>query len=323
MRNDSAFIQGIINAYARIHDVIIRTPLEYSPALSEKLKAHVYFKWECEQTTGSFKFRGALNKIRSLSPGQKAKGVVSASTGNHGLGISHAAGLEGVALTLYLPENASRVKIEKLEKMGAALRFFETSCEKTEMHARREAASSGRVFISPYNDLEIIYGQGTIGTEILKDVPDVEDVLVPVGGGGLIAGIGGYIKFHKPDARIFGIEPAHSAFMKASLESGRLVEIKEKMTIADAVAGGIEPNSVTFPLCQKYVDGVVTVSEGAIKRSMRTMYELHGRTAEGAGAVALAALMTYPEKFQGRKVVLVVSGKNISRELFKKICHGI
>jgi threonine dehydratase len=318
----SPFANGVARAWARIRGDIVKTSLEYSPALSLMFGAHVYLKWECEQTTGSFKLRGALNKIRTLSSGQKRKGVVSASTGNHGLAMSFAAGLEGVALTLYLPENASPAKIAKIRRSGANLRFHGTSCEKTEMFARREAEKEGRVFVSPYNDLDVIYGQGTVGLEILDQVHDPADVLVPVGGGGLIAGIGGYLKSGCPGAGIVGCEPARSAFMAASLRAGRLVDFREKKTLADAVAGGIEPGSVTFPLCRKYVDEILTVSERALARAMRTIHGIHGRVVEGAGALALAALMTYPARFKGRRVVLVLSGKNISRRVFRNVCLG-
>jgi threonine dehydratase len=318
----SPFANGVTRAWARIHEDILKTPLEYSPALSLMFGAHVYLKWECGQITGSFKLRGALNKIRTLSPGQKRQGVVSASTGNHGLAMSYAAGLEGVALTLYLPENAAPAKIAKIRRSGANVRFHGTSCEKTEMFARREADKEGRVFVSPYNDLDVIYGQGTVGLEILDQVRDPADVLVPVGGGGLIAGIGGYLKSECPGAGIIGCEPARSAFMAASLKAGRLVDFKEKKTLADAVAGGIEPGSVTFPLCRKYVDDILTVSERALARAMRAIHAIHGRIVEGAGALPLAVLMTYPARFKGRRVVLVLSGQNISRRVFQDVCRG-
>jgi len=313
---------GVENAYARIRPDIIETALEYSPLLSLVFGAHVYFKWECDQITGSFKFRGALNKLRTLSSARKRKGVVSASTGNHGLGVCRAARIEGVDLVLYLPENAASAKIARLRKAGAVLRFFGTSCEKTEAHARSEAASSGRVFISPYNDREIIGGQGTAGLEILDQLPGVEDVIVPVGGGGLIAGIAGYLKCRAPGVRVWGVEPARSAFMKASLRAGRLVAVKEKKTLADAVAGGIEPGSVTFPLCRRYVDEVVTVSEEGLTAAVRLIHEVHGKVVEGAGALALAAMMKYRARFRGRRVVLVASGGNISPGRFQSICHG-
>jgi len=257
--------------------------------------------------------------MRTLSPAEKKMGILSASTGNHGLGTNHAARLEDLDLVLYVPENASPEKIDRLRKAGAKLNLFGASCEKAEIQARREAEASGKIYISPYNDLEIIYGQGTIGIEILEELPDVEDVLVPVGGGGLVAGIAGYLKSRNPGLGVFGVEPAHSAFMKASLEAGRLIDIEEKETLADAVAGGIEPESVTFPLCREFVDDLLTVDEEHIKKSLQTIYEAHHEIVEGAGALALAALMKYQEKFRGRKALLIVSGGNISQALFQRI----
>ena len=314
---NSEFRERVLEAYGRIRDEIVRTPLEYSPILSRELGAQIYIKWECDQKTGSFKLRGALNKLRSLPADEKRRGVVSASTGNHGLALSYASKLEDVSLALFLPDNAVREKIQKIAKYGVDLKFHGTSCEQTEIHARRIANETGRVFISPYNDYDIIHGQGTLGIEIFEDLPDVDDVLVPVGGGGLIAGIGGYLKSRKPSVKIWGIEPINSAFMKASLAAGRLVEIREKPTLADAVAGGMEPGAVTFPLCQAYVDGILTVSENSLKNALRRLYEVHARAVEGAGALPLAGLLKARRRFQGRKVVLIASGGNIAADIFR------
>ncbi len=317
----SEFQAKVLEAYGRIRGEIIRTPLEYSPVLSRELGAQIYVKWECDQKTGSFKLRGALNKLRRLPAEQKRRGVVSASTGNHGLALSYASKLEDVALTLFLPENAVREKIQMIEKYGVDLKFHGTSCEQAEIHARRIADETGRVFISPYNDYDIIHGQGTLGIEIFEDLPEVDDVLVPIGGGGLIAGIGGYLKSLKPSVKIWGVEPINSAFMKASLAAGRLVEIQEKPTLADAVAGGMEPGAVTFPLCQAYVDGILTVSENSLKNALRRLYEVHVKVVEGAGALPLAGLIKARRRFQGRKAVLVVSGGNIAADIFNKLAR--
>ena len=184
-------------------------------------------------------------------PRERKAGVVSASTGNHGLAIGHASGLEGVDLILFLPETVAEVKRKKIEAMGVNLRFFGDDCEKTEVHARGFAEESGRIYVSPYNDFDIVAGQGTVGVEVLEDLPDVQDIVVPVGGGGLIAGIGAYAKSVNPAIRIVGVEPETSAFMKASIEAGKLVAFAEKPTFADALAGGIEAGSITFPLCRK------------------------------------------------------------------------
>jgi len=308
----------IIAAYARIKSDIRRTPLEFSPVLSGLVGAEVYLKWESEQRTGSFKFRGALNKVRSLSPEEKKKGVVSASTGNHGLGVSLAAAMEGVALTLVLPQNVAAGKRERLEKGRAEIIIHGESCEKAEVWARRLAGKTGRTFISPYNDEEIIAGQGTIGLEILEDLPGVDAALVPVGGGGLIAGIAGCLKKAVRAVKVYGVEPSHSAVMAASISAGKIVEITERETIADAVAGGLEPGCITFPLCRELLDGIILAEEPVIKRAMSLLWEHHQKMVEGAGALSLAGLMKDQARLAGKKVVLVASGGNIAAEVFEK-----
>lgn len=316
------FKKEVLQAYSRIRKDIIRTSLNYSPFLSQMFDARVYIKWENEQVTGSFKFRGALNKLRSLEKREKLKGIISASTGNHGLGLSRACHLEGVKLTLFLPENAAPEKIKKLRDYKVSLKLFGLSCEKAEMHARQKARDEGQVYVSPYNDYDIVYGQGTIGVEILEDLPDVDDIIVPLGGGGLVSGIAGYLKSGNEKIRIFGVEPENSCFMAASLASGKIVEIEEKETLAEAVAGGIEPGAITFPLCQKLVDEILTVKEEDIKISLRYLFKKHKKIVEGAGALSLAGLMKKPEAFQGRRVVLIASGGNISQDLFQKIIRS-
>jgi threonine dehydratase len=316
------FERGVRDAYERIRDVVVRTPLERSTARGQESGGEIFFKWECDQVTGSFKLRGALNKVRTLAAAERRKGIVSASTGNHGLAVNHAAMLEDVGLTLFLPENASPRKVALLRAAGAELRFFGTDCEQTEARARSEAGAAGRIFVSPYNDLEVIRGAGTVGIEIHEAVPDADAVIVPVGGGGLIAGIGGFLKSIRPSIRVFGVEPAGSAFMKASFAAGRLVEVRERRTAADAVAGGIEPGSITFPLCRRFVDGILTISEAGLARALREIFDGTGRMVEGAGALALAALRRHGTLFRGRRVVLVVSGRNIDPETFRSIIAG-
>jgi threonine dehydratase len=220
---------------------------------------------------------------------------------------------------LFLPENASPKKIALLRAAAADLRFFGTDCGRTEAHARGEAETTGRVFVSPYNDIDIIRGAGTIGIEILEADPAPDAVVVPVGGGGLIAGIAGYLKSVRPSVRIVGVEPSASAFMKASFAAGRLVAIRERRTAADAVAGGIEPGSITFPLCRRFVDEILTVSEADLARALAEIRDETGRMVEGAGALALAALRRHSRRFRGMRVVLVVSGKNIAPETFRAI----
>ena len=305
-------------ASERIAADIRRTPLEYSPALSGLTGADVFLKWESEQRTGSFKFRGALNKLRGLSAEERKRGVVSASTGNHGLGICLAAEIENVRLTLVLPVNVAAEKKRRLEKGPAEIIVHGESCDQAEIWARRLAEETGKTFVSPYNDEAIIAGQGTIGLEISEDLPGVEAALVPVGGGGLVAGTAGYLKSLGGSVEVSGVEPSRSGFMAASLAAGRLVEVEERETIAEAVAGGIEPGSITFPLCQKLLERVILVEEPEIKKAMFMILEHHQRMVEGAGALALAGLLRKRPCFIGKKTVLVVSGGNISPRVFHR-----
>ena len=230
--------------------------------------------------------------------------------------------MEGLDLTLFLPETVAEVKRRKLEALGIPLRFYGDDCGKTESHARAWAGIDGRVFVSPYNDLDIIRGQGTLGLEAAEDFPDVQDVFIPIGGGGLAAGVGAALKALVPGVRILGVEPANSAFLEASFRAGRIVDVPEKPTIADALAGGIEPGSITFELCRTCLDGLLTVDESLIVRAMALLAEHHGRRVEGAGAVALAGLLARAADFRGRKTLCIVSGGNISTEKFLEIVSG-
>jgi threonine dehydratase len=318
------FVENIFRAYARIKGDIQKTSLEHSPPLSRLTGAQVYVKWENEQITGSFKIRGALNKVRSLTDEEKKRGVITASTGNHGAGLAHACSIEGVNLTLVLPGNTSSYKKEKLKRYRVALNFYGSTCDTSEQYARDKALRDGCIFVSPYNDPEVIHGQGTVGFEIIEDLPVLSDVIVPVGGGGLLSGIGGYLKAVvrktqvKSEVRIWGVEPVNSAHMAASVKAGRIVKIDEKETLCDAVAGGIEEGSVTFPMCRDLADGFIGVEEDEVVGAMRALFEHHGKMVEGAGALALAGLVREKEKFRGRFVVVIVSGGNIGPDVFAR-----
>ena len=306
------FKAKVTDASRRLGRDIKLTGLEFSEPFSRLTGARVYMKWENDQVTGSFKIRGALNRLRTLSPAEKAEGLVTASTGNHGLAMAHAGRLEGLTIEVYVPASASAAKLRKLRSAGVCLHRVDAPCDKVESLARRAAELSGRFYVSPYNDWEVIYGQGTVGREISEQLPEAEDVLVPVGGGGLASGLAGYLKSLRDGLRVMGVEPEGSAFMAASLEAGRLVDIPEKKTVAEAVAGGIERGSMTFPLCRKYLDRILTVKEKTLIKAWRELRRLSGRPVVGAGALALAAVWQYEGLFRGRKTVLVVSGGNVS-----------
>ncbi len=300
----------VSQAYERIAPDIRWTPLEYSPVLSQLAGARVHVKWENQQFSGSFKLRGALNKLRTMGEEEKKRGIISASTGNHGLGLSLAAKREGVELTIVLPASVTDWKKNQLKDSGASILEVAASCEKAEILARELAARQNKTYVSPYNDPDVIFGQGTIGVELMADLPAAEVVFIPVGGGGLAAGVAGYLKAINPGIQVFGVEPLHSAFMAASIRAGRIVEIEEKQTMADAVAGGIEPGSITFPLCQQLLDGMVLVEEKAIEEAMNLLWESHGQVVEAAGALALAGALEEKGRFYGQEIVLIASGGN-------------
>jgi len=312
-------IDDVRAAYERIKNDVVRTELEYSEPLSRLCGARVYVKWETDQITGSFKFRGALNKLRSLSADERKAGLIVASTGNHGLGVLRATVLEKANLVVYLPRNAARAKINKLKEAGAAIEMHGWSCERAEIIARRDAGWAGKIFVSPYNDPDVVAGQGTIGLAVLEDCPEATDVIVPVGGGGLIGGIGAYIKGFRPEIRLIGVEPAASAFMKASLRVGKIVTIKEGRTVADAVAGGIEPGSINLDLCREYVDEIQTVGEEWLRRALILYGRIHRRIVEGAGALALAACLKAKRERENRTIVLIASGRNIDPVRWRKL----
>lgn len=306
------FKRGVERAYERIKDDILKTEIEPAPSLSRDWGADIRIKWESLQRTGSFKIRGALNKIRSLPAGRDGAVLVSASTGNHGLAMGWAASRESRRLVLFLPETVAPHKLSRLKRFPAVIELRGKSCEESEVLARRWAEETGGIFVSPYNDPDVIFGQGTIGLEIAGKFRGAQDVVIPVGGGGLAAGIAGFLKAKCRGVRIFGVEPQASAFMAASVRAGRIVAVPERPTAADAVAGGIEPASITFELCRTFVDEWMSVNEDILREAGALLNGLGRGPVEPAGALALAGLITKPERFRSRAVVLIVSGGNVS-----------
>jgi threonine dehydratase len=306
----AGFVSGVERARARIADGIARSELEAAPPLAGARRADVRIKWESRQRTGSFKARGALNKVRALASVAADAVLVSASTGNHGLAMAWASSLEARRLVLFLPDTVAPHKLDRLRRYPIVLVRQGATCEESEVLARRWAASTGGVFVSPYNDPDVVFGQGTIGLEIAADAPDVRDVVIPVGGGGLAAGVAGFLKSVLPGVRIHGVEPEASAFMAASVRAGRIVEIAERPTAADAVAGGIEPGSITFDLCRSLVDDWIAVEEDVLREAGAVLNGLGRGPVEPAGALALAGYLAAPERFGAGPVVLLVSGGN-------------
>lgn len=311
----------VVAAEKRIRPHIRKTYLEYSPSLSSRVNGRVYLKLECQQHTGSFKYRGAMNKFLSLSDEERQSKVITASSGNHGTAFASLLEKFGGKGVIYLPENASPAKVANLRQYGVDLEFFGTDCIMSETLAKETAEKNGQVFISPYNDPQVIGGQGTIAVELLDQLDTIDAVLVPVGGGGLISGIAGYLKVADETIDVFGCQPENSAVMYASTRAGRILEMESKPTIADGTAGGIEPGSATFDICRQAVDNFILVGESDIRAAIRHIAEKHQILIEGAAALSVACLLKEKDRFQGKAVVLVISGKKITLELLKEILN--
>ena len=302
----------ILRAEQRIRPYILKTPLIPSLPIGQMGGATVYLKMESEQYTNSFKARGAMNKVLSLTNEERTHGIVTASTGNHAQGTARACSLTGCPCTIFLPEHAEPSKVEAIQQYPAELVFHGRDPLATELYARRMAAERGQTWISPYNDPQIIGGQGTIALELMQQLNGLDDVLVTVGGGGLIGGIATYLKSVAPDTRIIGCQPEQAPDMYRCIQAGEIIEIEQHDTLSDGSAGGVEPGSLTFPVCRDLVDDYILVSEEEIKSAMRLMVETHHKIIEGAAAVSLAAFLRNRDRFRSRTVVIIICGANIA-----------
>jgi len=306
----------IREAAERIGGVIRETPVEYSADLSGLTGSDVYLKLEHLQHTGSFKLRGAANKILGLEEAELKRGVVAASTGNHGLGVCYAARRAGTEATVYLPRSTSEAKIRMMEQLGGRIIFTDGDCLAAELAARASAEESGRVFVSPYNDLEVIAGQGTIGFELSRQIDLVDALYISVGGGGLIAGVAAFLKSVNPGVRVVGCWPENSRVMYECLRAGEIIEFPEEPTISESTAGGVEPGSVTFPLCRELIDDFALVSEAEIHAAMRLLAENERWMVEGSAAVAVAGLIKTARQHSDRNVAVLLCGRNIPLSKF-------
>jgi threonine dehydratase len=306
-------------AHQRINPHIRETYLERSEFYSEKGEANVYLKLENLQHTGSFKVRGAMNKILSLSDEELKRGVVTASTGNHGAAVAFSLGKIGAKGTVFVSPKASASKIEAIKRLGAEVREYGDDPIEAENFARKYADENKLVYVSPYNDPKTIGGQGTIGIELEKQLDKIDAVFISVGGGGLISGIGGYLKSVNPEIKIIGCSPTNSKVMIESIELGKLVgDLPSLPTISDGTAGGIEDDSITFQPCQKYVDQWITVTEDEIRQTLLEYIDTHHQLIEGAAAVAIASYLKTRENFVGKNIVILLCGANIGVRTLKE-----
>lgn len=303
-------------ARERLRGIALHTPLERIPELEQATgAAEVRLKREELQPTGSFKTRGAHNKVAIVADGRPEAALVTASSGNHGIAVATAAARHGMRLTVLVGGSVSPAKLERLRSLETARITVEITGNNTddaEAEARRRDDAGHAIYIPPYNDPDVIAGQGTVGAEILDDWPEVDTIVVPIGGGGLAAGIGLWAKAIKPDLRIIGVQPAASPPMYAHFETGSTSPMPIAPTLADGVAGNIERASITWKLCRRLVDEVVLVDESAIAGAMRWALEVPHIVVEGSAALGIAALDPATLDGTGRKVAVVLTGRNVT-----------
>ncbi|MEE2953517.1 MAG: hydroxyectoine utilization dehydratase EutB [Pseudomonadota bacterium] len=315
-------IDDIRAAAERIAGHIRRTPVDLSEALSERMGVPVWLKLEHRQMTGAFKLRGATNAVLSLAEGKAPAGVSCASTGNHGRALAHAARAAGLSCIVCMSKLVPANKVEAIRRLGAEARIVGRSQDDAQEEVNRLVAEDGFADIPPFDHPKIIAGQGTIGLEMVEDVPDLDTVLIPLSGGGLVAGIAKAVKALKPSARIVGISMARGAAMHASLAAGRPIAVEELPTLADSLGGGIGlQNAHTFRIARELLDDVVLLSEAEIAAGIRHAYEVEREIVEGAAAVGIAALLALKLKPTGPTIALL-SGRNIAMELHKRVLDG-
>jgi threonine dehydratase len=315
----SALAPEVEKAAERIAPFVRETPLQPSPALSDSSGADVLLKLENLQLGGSFKLRGATNKLMSLDPVERGRGVVAASSGNHGAGVALAARALGIPAEVFVPEGASRAKVDAMRRAGTTVHFFGTDGLDTELHARAYASDRRLPYVSPYNDLAVVAGQGSVGVEIARQTSSIDALIIAVGGGGLISGTSAYLKQRHPALRVIGALPENSPVMSRSIQAGRVLEMPSLPTLSDGSAGGIEADTVTFPLCQQLVDDWVEVREDEIATAMRHCIEVEHMLIEGSAGVAVAALHRMAPELGGMRVVVVLCGANVSAERLKSV----
>ncbi|RLE57656.1 MAG: threonine ammonia-lyase [Thermoprotei archaeon] len=299
---------------------IRRTPLDYSTTLSRLCRCSVYLKLENLQKTGSFKVRGAYYKIWRLSDEEKRRGVVAASAGNHAQGVAYSASRLGVSAKIVMPYTAPLAKVEATRNYGAEVILHGSIVDEAVEKALEIARAEGRAFVHPYDDLDVIAGQGTIGLEILEDLPDVDVVIVPVGGGGLISGIATALKMRRKGIKVIGVQAEAAPAMALSWRSGKLIEVTARASLADGIVVK-KPGTLTLPLVRELVDDFVLVSEDEIAEAIFFLLERCKVVVEGAGAVGVAALLSGKVQVEGRKVVVVVSGGNIDMTTLLRVVN--
>jgi threonine dehydratase len=313
-------LDDIRAAQALLHGIAVRTPLFEWTGPSDRRK--LFLKLENLQPIGAFKLRGAYNKVASLTGDERRRGVISYSSGNHAQGVAYAARALGVKAIIVMPSNAPKNKLEATAALGAEIVTVGPGSEERRLRAEELAAVHGYVIVPPYNDEKIIAGQGTVGLEILEDLPNVETVLIPVGGGGLISGVSAAIKLSNPQVRVIGVEPELAADARASLRAGRIVSFPAEQ-VSRTLADGLRTQSIgalNFEHIRAYVDDIVSVTEHEIREAMRALSANPKTLAEPSGAVAVAAFLFHADELPNAKInIAVISGGNIDPQLLAEL----
>jgi len=323
MANLPVTLAEIEQAARRIEGRVLETPFAMSAALTERCGVPVGLKLEHHQTTGSFKLRGATNAVLSLSPEARARGVVAASTGNHGRALAHAAKAEGAIATICMSRLVPENKVSEIRRLGANVRIVGRSQDEAQVEVDRLVAEDGLVMVPPFDHPAVVAGQGTLGLEIVAAMPDVATVLVPLSGGGLAAGVAAAVKGRSPRTRVIGLTMERGAAMKASLDAGHPVEVEEVESLADSLGGGIGlANEVTFQMCHALLDDVILLSEAEIAAGMRHAYREEREVVEGAGAVGIAALLSGRLGRLDGPVAVILSGRNVDMGQHLRVANG-
>lgn len=316
-------LSAIEAARERIAPHVLRSPLVPAFPISDAVGGEVRLKLETLQATGAFKLRGATNAILQLSEEERARGVVTCSTGNHGRGVAYAAHLLGVRAVICMSELVPKVKVDGIKRFGGEVRIVGKSQDEADVEALRLKEEEGLIYLSPFDHLDVIAGQGTIGLELVEDWPELDTVIVPLSGGGLMAGIAAAVKGRKPDTHLIGVTMERGPAMVESLKAGRPVEVVEEPTLADSLGGGIGmQNAHTFAMVRDLVDETVLVSEEEIAAAMRTLYRDQQIVAEGGASVGIAAMLAGKVDVKDRKVAVIVSGRNVDMDIFTRIAGG-
>lgn len=299
-----------------IKNYIEKTPLKHSERLSKETNSNIFLKLENLQKTGSFKARGALNKILKINRTEK---VVAASSGNHGAAVSYALSKKNMIGTIYVPKNVKKSKVKNIESFGSKVIKFGDDCLDAENEAIRLCKENNLTFVSPYNDYDIISGQGTIGVEILEQNTNIDTVFITVGGGGLISGISSHIKSINPDIKVIGCSPINSSIMINSIKEGKIVNTESKDTLSDGSAGGIEEGSITFNMCKELIDDFCLVSEEEIALQIKNTLNIDKMIIEGSAAVAIASAIKMKSHIENKNVAIIICGGNIGSDTLNKI----